>query len=429
MFAKKTKREASTTITQPRSSIGSNESLQTTRCPDGSMLVNGKCVCPNGSSLSHGKCPSPTPTPLPGSLTFLSVSTKVINNNAGTKNPSDFTITVSGNSPSPSSFSGSSSGTSVTLRSGSYKVTEDSIPGYTASYSSGCSGTASGGVPIKCTITNVYQPIPTMAKLMVSKKVINNGIGDKNPSDFTITVSGNSPSPNTFPGNSREGGTTVSLKPGSYKVTETGPSGYTSSFSSDCSGQINAGQDKACIITNEAKKFPPPTPLIVSTIKGFSSPLGLTYNLANKHIYVTNYGKNVLAGKVSIIDSSTNTVVDTIPVDKKPQAIAYNPANDHIYVANTISNTVSVINTLRDNVVATIPVGTGPNGVAYDSANDKIYITNTFSNNLSVIDVSKNNVIATIPVGTHPYGIVYDPDNHDIYVANYGSETVSVIHP
>src|SRR5919197_5808300 len=107
-------------------------------------------------------------------------------------------------------------------------------------------------------------------------------------------------------------------------------------------------------------KNPPLTPLIVSTIKGFSSPLGLTYNSANKHIYITNYGKNVLAGKVSVIDSSTNTVVDTIPVDKNPQAIAYDPANDHIYVANTISNTVSVINTLRDNVVATIPVGNLP---------------------------------------------------------------------
>ena len=147
MFAKKTKKQASSTIIQTPSSISSNETLQTTRCPD-------------GSSLLHGKCPSPIPTPLPGSLTFLSVSTKVINNNAGTNNPSD----------------------------------------------------------------------------------------------FTITVTGNSPSPNTFPGNSREGGTTVSLKPSSYKVTETGPSGYTSSFSSDCSGQINAGQNRACIITNEAKK-------------------------------------------------------------------------------------------------------------------------------------------------------------------------------
>jgi hypothetical protein len=47
----------------------------------------------------------------------LTVTTKV---NAGTKKPSDFTITVSGNSPSPKSFSGSSSGTSVTLNAGKY---------------------------------------------------------------------------------------------------------------------------------------------------------------------------------------------------------------------------------------------------------------------------------------------------------------------
>ncbi|MGA7042634.1 MAG: hypothetical protein WBY71_03095, partial [Nitrososphaeraceae archaeon] len=176
------------------------------------------------------------------------------NGGVGTKKPSDFTITVSGNNPSPSSFSGSLSGTSVTLRSGSYKVTEDSMPSYTTRYSSGCSGTANGGVPIKCTITNVYQPTPTVAKLMVVKKIINNGIGDKKPSDFTITVSGNSPSPNSFPGNGGEGGTTVSLKPGPYKVTETGPSGYISRFSSDCSGRVDVAQNKVCTITNEAKK-------------------------------------------------------------------------------------------------------------------------------------------------------------------------------
>jgi hypothetical protein len=49
-----------------------------------------------------------------GSSTFLKVITKVDNTNGGTKNPSDFTITVSGNGPSPKSFPGSSSGTSVT---------------------------------------------------------------------------------------------------------------------------------------------------------------------------------------------------------------------------------------------------------------------------------------------------------------------------
>ena len=92
-----------------------------------------------------------------GSQTFLTVTTKVI---GGTKKPSDFTVSVSGNGPSPRSFSGSSSGTSVTLFAGSYKVTESGTSGYSASYSSGCSGTATGG-RIQCTITNEYQGTPT----------------------------------------------------------------------------------------------------------------------------------------------------------------------------------------------------------------------------------------------------------------------------
>src|SRR5689334_23108194 len=45
-----------------------------------------------------------------GSKAFLTVSTKVVGD---TSNPSDFTISIAGNSPSPKSFHGSSSGTSV----------------------------------------------------------------------------------------------------------------------------------------------------------------------------------------------------------------------------------------------------------------------------------------------------------------------------
>jgi hypothetical protein len=108
------------------------------------------------SSLNSSKPPKP-PKPLPGSQTFLTVTTKV---SGGTKKPSDFTISVSGNSPSPKSFSGSSSGTSVTLFAGSYKITGLGTSGYNASYSSGCSGTGAGG-RVQCTITNQYQGTPT----------------------------------------------------------------------------------------------------------------------------------------------------------------------------------------------------------------------------------------------------------------------------
>jgi Prealbumin-like fold domain len=107
-----------------------------------------------GDTSTDGTTPS---TPI-GSKTFLTVTTKV---SGGVSKPSDFTISVSGKSPSPKSFSGSSTGTSVTLNAGNYKVTASGPSDYTTSYSSGCSGTASGGTPIKCTISNQYRTKPS----------------------------------------------------------------------------------------------------------------------------------------------------------------------------------------------------------------------------------------------------------------------------
>ncbi|MFL6324204.1 MAG: beta-propeller fold lactonase family protein [Nitrososphaeraceae archaeon] len=421
------------------------------KCPDDSSMVDGKCLCPDGSEISkekcvclddgsspiNGKCPKPSP---PGSLTFLSVVKKVTSNDgsSGTKKPSDFTITVTGNDPSPSSFSGSSSGTSVTLRPGTYKVTEDdNIPGYTTSYSSECSGTAKGG-RIQCTITNEYHSTPTTANLVVTEKVINNGIGNKKPSDFTITVTGNDPSPSSFSGSSS--GTSVTLRPGSYKVTETErPSGYTTRYSSGCSGTLDAGQTEDCTITNEANKSPEPKPLVTS-IRGFSGPLGLVYDSNNKYVYVTNYGDSSSssnneaadADKVSIIDTSTDKVIDTVSVGKKPLAITYNPNNNHVYVANTFSDTVSVIDTLRNNnIISNIAVGHFPgnssSGIAYNSNNDNIHVANIGSDSVSEIDGSTNAVTSTIKQLFNPAGIAYDPVNGYVYVANKESNTVSVI--
>ncbi len=133
------------------------------------ISINSGIVNAQVENLTRGNPQSHKETPnhiLPGSETFINIITKVDNTNGGTKKLSDFTITVTGNNPSPNSFSGSSSGTSVTLRAGNYKVTEIRGPsGYTTSYSSGCSGTASGGL-IKCTISNQYN-----AKTYISRTI------------------------------------------------------------------------------------------------------------------------------------------------------------------------------------------------------------------------------------------------------------------
>ena len=84
--------------------------------------------------------------------------------------------------------------------------------------------------------------------LNVTKKVINEGGGISQPSDFTISVHGNNPSPTSFPGNSS--GTSVKLDMGMYSVTESGPSDYNSTSSMDCSGAVMSIETLKCNLTN-----------------------------------------------------------------------------------------------------------------------------------------------------------------------------------
>lgn len=84
--------------------------------------------------------------------------------------------------------------------------------------------------------------------LIVTKKVINEGGGISQPSDFTISVHGNNPSPTSFPGNSS--GTIVKLDMGMYSVTESGPSDYNSTSSMDCSGAVMSIETLKCNLTN-----------------------------------------------------------------------------------------------------------------------------------------------------------------------------------
>jgi YVTN family beta-propeller protein len=391
---------------------------------------------------------------IPGILSKLIVTKKVVNEGGGDKKPSDFTITVSGNNPTPSSFAGSSSGTTITLNPGRYSVTENLLSGYTSSMSGDCSGTIDNtGETNECTITNVYQPEDISAQLIVIKNVIDNNNNDddsdpiRKPSAFTITVNGNDPLPRSFPGKSGAG-VIVNLDPGRYSITEKGPSGYTIDYSDSCQGTISAGEAKACIITNEAIIPPQPIPSpvppqpsqplpVIETITGFSAPYGIDLSLDNDLIYVSNFGQFNVTGTVSVINGTTNTIVATIYIDKNPQAIAYNPANGLFYVANTYSNTLSIINGTSNSLIGSIPVGDvpgkSPTGIAVNSINNTVYVTNMGSNTVSVINGTTNVVVGNITSGMggsffSPTGITYNSDNDNLYVTNRGSDTVSVIN-
>jgi len=175
----------------------------------------------------------------------LKVIKRVVNDQGGTKSASDFTMQVTGTGVSTPSFPGSESGTVVTLQAGAYSVDEVAVAGYAKSLSADCAGTIAVGQEKTCTITNDDVP----AKLIVIKKVTNTHGGTRTSADFTLTVTGNAPSPASFPG-ANGAGTTVALKPGAYSVDEVAVTGYAKSLSADCAGSIAAGETKTCTVTN-----------------------------------------------------------------------------------------------------------------------------------------------------------------------------------
>ena len=77
------------------------------------------------------------------------------------------------------------------------------------------------------------------------KHVIKNSGGTATAASFTMTVTGNTPTPGSFPGS--ETGTVVTLKAGVYSVAESSVTGYTqTSASTDCSGTLAVGDNKTC---------------------------------------------------------------------------------------------------------------------------------------------------------------------------------------
>lgn len=102
-----------------------------------------------------------------------------------------------------------------------------------------------------------------------SNKINDNG-GSSTAKDFKIGVS------RSFPG-AESPGTNVSLSPGSFNVSETGPTGYTENLSGDCSGTITAGENKICTVTNNDN---PQTISPSININSFScSPSGTTVDM------------------------------------------------------------------------------------------------------------------------------------------------------
>jgi len=149
------------------------------------------------------------------------------------------------------------------------------------------------GQTVNCQITNTE-----FGHIVVTKIVINDNGGIANSSSFTMAVTGNSASPASFPGGS---GTIVNVIAGSYSVTESGPSGYAASFSTDCGGTVAAGETKTCTITNnDIQPKLIVTKIVINDNGGTATSSSFTLNVTGNGASPSSFAGNFLGTTVNL---------------------------------------------------------------------------------------------------------------------------------
>ena len=203
----------------------------------------------NGSHTTGKK--TETKTESPTSPSTLNVVSIVKNDNGGKFLEKNFTVSINGSAnPTPQTFVGNANGTSVTFsQEGSYQVNQSIAPRYNVTYSPDCSGSISPGQIKTCTITaddNLMTLFGAQSYITVISSVINDNGGAKGISDFTVNLNGNNGSVLVPVKSTASPGIVVPMDEGIYKVVGVLDSGYDTSYSTDCSGNIARGESKVC---------------------------------------------------------------------------------------------------------------------------------------------------------------------------------------
>jgi len=224
---------------------------------------------------------------------YIILSTNVINDNGGNKQPSDFTINIHNTSAFPSSFEAvpSPQVQIISVNEGKYSISVNSVSGYNISLENQCEGVVNYGEVRSCLIIADDDNISSTSKLpilplslsdlllpdnrgkeneaikakiaaipkptdpskvgflLISTNVINDNGGNKQPSDFTINILGTPAFPSSFKAASSKMIQVVAVSEGQYSVSvDNSVAGYQTFLQFECQGQINPNEIKTCLI-------------------------------------------------------------------------------------------------------------------------------------------------------------------------------------
>jgi len=190
----------------------------------------------------------------------------------------------------------------------------------------------------------------------------------------------------------------------------------------------------------------PITGSVVADIPLAEPAMGITYDPANAHVYVTLQGAGGYGPAVAVVDTQTNQVSNIIPLPEnspgvqtfvfltfisipRPDEITYDPQNGNLYVGTINANLVYVISGATNSLIDTIqtPIADyNPESITYDSSNGALYVAAETGVGLAINGLT-NQITAAYVLQGLPADALYDPLNKDVYVNSISQGSVYVI--
>jgi YVTN family beta-propeller protein len=281
-----------------------------------------------------------------------------------------------------------------------------------------------------------------------------------NDAGFDIEITGNSPTPTTFPAliNTNQD---VFIGAGSFAVSEQLSSnefvptanfqvqnvpvgdigiGFTNNkqmIAFDETGQrvftANQLSNSVSIIDLTNANTVTNVPLLPS---GGDQPVAISFDETGQRVFTTNR----VSDSVSIIDLNNANTVTNVPLapsgGDEPVAISFDETGQRVFTANQLSDSVSIIDLNNANTVTDVPLlpsgGNLPGAIAFDEIGERVFTANQLSDSVSIIDLNNANTVTNVPLAPsgadEPVAIAFDAAGQRLFTANRGvSSVLSII--
>ena len=184
------------------------------------------------------------------------------------------------------------------------------------------------------------------------------------------------------------------------------------------------------------------TRLVQVVGSGSSGPYGITADVVNKKIYVTNRdGGDMQELYVNEFGTWLSSGQRFTFNDRRvPFEVTYNPNNQKLYMVYVINNDWYVDVWQRNTQgllvrIATVPVedgggsrdsNVGGSGLEVDSATNTVFNVNTAARSVTVISGSNESVLATLPTAIDPFTMAINPATRKVYVGLRSTGSIQV---